>query len=187
MLNGVLVDLFSAGTETASTAVLWALLLFLHFPHVQDKCHQEVAKVLGKRAPSMRDRTVMTYLEAIIMEILRFANVVPMSVPHGLATDVTFRGYVIPRDAMVIPNLDSALSDPEVWSDPENFRPERFISPDGKLVKPDEFIPFSMGKCFPSFPLAWVTSFPLAWVLSFISFSMGNFISFSMGVILHFL
>ncbi|KAK7471836.1 hypothetical protein BaRGS_00035495 [Batillaria attramentaria] len=47
---------------------------------------------------------------------------------------------------MVIPNLDSVLYDPEVWGDPDTFRPERFIGPDGKLIRYEEFIPFSTGR-----------------------------------------
>ena len=47
---------------------------------------------------------------------------------------------------MILPNLDSVLQDPEIWGDPENFRPERFIDPDGKVKRPEEFIPFGMGK-----------------------------------------
>jgi cytochrome P450 len=145
-LNLSVGDMFVAGTETTSTALRWALLFFLHFPHVQDKCYAEIRDVIGSRTPSMRDRPSLTYLEATIMETLRFADIVPLNVPHGLASDVTFRGYVIPKDAMVFPCLSSVLKDPDVWGDPENFRPERFIDPDGKLTKPEQFIPFGIGK-----------------------------------------
>ena len=114
---------------------------------MQDKCYKEICDVIGPdRAPSMRDKQEMTYVDATIMEVLRKGDLAPMSVSHGLPREVTFRGYVIPKDAIVIPYLHSALHDPEVWGDPENFRPERFIGPDGKLTRPEEFIPFSMGK-----------------------------------------
>ena len=88
----------------------------------------------------------MPYMEATISEVLRRASIVPLSVQHGLASDVMFQGYVIPRDAIVLPDLESALYDAEVWGDPENFRPERFIGPDGKAKREDEFVPFSLGQ-----------------------------------------
>ena len=88
----------------------------------------------------------MPYFEATILEVLRRADIAPLSVQHGLASDVMFQDYVIPRDAIVLPDLGSALSDPEVWGDPENFRPERFIGPEGKVKQTDEFVPFSLGK-----------------------------------------
>lgn len=88
----------------------------------------------------------MVYLEATTMEILRLGNIVPFSVQHGATHDVTFRGYVIPADAVIIPNVDSVLFDEDVWGDPHAFRPERFIDDQGKLIKREELIPFSTGE-----------------------------------------
>jgi len=34
------------------------------------------------------------------------------------------------------------------WKDPENFRPERWISDNGSVVKHDHYIPFSIGKIY---------------------------------------
>ncbi|KAL8615082.1 hypothetical protein ACOMHN_009167 [Nucella lapillus] len=140
-------DLFAAGTETTSTTILWALLFFLHHPHVQDKCFQEISDVIGPhRPPSMSDRPKMTYLEATITEVLRRADIVPFSLLHSSSRDVTFRGYVIPKGAVIMPVLSCALRDPDIWGDPETFRPERFVGPDGKLTRAEEFIPFSTGR-----------------------------------------
>ena len=85
-------------------------------------------------------------MEATLLEVLRKADIAPLSFSHGLARDVTFHGYGIPQDAIIIPNLSTVLQDPEIWGDPENFRPERFIGPDGKLARPEEFIPFGTGR-----------------------------------------
>ena len=140
-------DLFLAGTETTSTAINWTLLYFLHHPEVQDKCYNEICDVIGTgRLPSFGDKANMTYLEATTMEVLRAANIAPLATYHASPHDITFRGHVIPKDAVILPNLDSVLQDPEIWGDPENFRPERFIDPDGKVKRPEEFIPFGMGK-----------------------------------------
>ena len=130
-----------------ATALGWALLLFMHHPEVQDKCYKEICDVIGPdRTPSMRDRQEMTYMEATLLEVLRKGNIAPLSVSHGLSQDITFHGYSIPQDAIIIPHLSSILQDPEIWGDPENFRPERFIGPDGKRACPEEFIPFSTGR-----------------------------------------
>ena len=79
------------------------------------------------------------------METLRLNVNVPFSLPHGTAFDVMFRDYVIPKGTTILPSLESALLDPEVWEEPLKFRPERFISAEGKLNIPEEFIPFSIG------------------------------------------
>lgn len=58
-----------------------------------------------------------------------------------------YKGYTIPKGTLVIPNLYSALYDPNEWDNPEDFRPERFLLPDGTLSKHREsLIPFSAGK-----------------------------------------
>jgi cytochrome P450 len=89
----------------------------------------------------------MRYVEALLMEVLRISSLVPMSVFHGTMADVEFHGYRIPMDTTIIPNLYSVHWNKETWIDPENFRPERFLSADGKtILKNDSLIPFAVGK-----------------------------------------
>ena len=40
-----IIDLFIAGMETTSSALLWTILYLLHHPEVQEKCHAELDKV----------------------------------------------------------------------------------------------------------------------------------------------
>ncbi|KAK6170952.1 hypothetical protein SNE40_019230 [Patella caerulea] len=140
-------DLFVAGTETTSTAILWTILYLLHHPNIQDRCYKEIQDVVGSgRLPSMKDKTSMPYNEAVLLEVLRKANVVTIGTPHSLNQDTVFRGYNIPKHAIILPNLDSVLADNKIWGDADVFRPERFLDNDGKVTKPDEFIPFSLGR-----------------------------------------
>ena len=55
------------------------------------------------------------------------------------------RGYKVPKDSAVISNLWGVLHDPEVWPDPDVFKPERFIDDAGRVKVPKEWIPFSTG------------------------------------------
>lgn len=89
----------------------------------------------------------MPYSEAIISEILRISSVAPIGIPHAMITDFTFNGYHLPKGASVFPNLYGVHHDPEIWGDPETFRPERFLSDDGtKFVQNEALIPFAEGK-----------------------------------------
>lgn len=54
-------------------------------------------------------------------------------------------GYDIPANMEVWPNLWAVHHDPDLWGDPDVFRPERFLDSEGKVVKPDYLIPFSTG------------------------------------------
>jgi len=61
--------------------------------------------------------------------------------------DVEFEGFRIPKNAHVIPLLHAVHMNPDTWEEPEEFRPERFLSPDGtKVVKPEHFMPFGVGQ-----------------------------------------
>ena len=72
----------------------------------------------------------------------------PLALPHTASYDVTVAGYSIPKDAYVIPNIYSCHRDHEIWGDPDNFRPERWIDENGKLRSFPSFIPFGVGKWF---------------------------------------
>lgn len=54
-------------------------------------------------------------------------------------------GYTIPKSSFIVSNLYNVLHDPNTWNDPDTFRPERFLTPDGTVEKPEYFIPFSLG------------------------------------------
>ena len=141
-------DLFVAGSETVTSTLLWILLYLLHYPHVQERCFRQITDVIGVTSPpSQRHRLELTYVEATILEALRIADVGAMGIQHGLSSDVEFRGFRIPQSAIVVPFLHSALNDADVWGDPDNFRPERFLDASGALVKRNEHIPFSIGEC----------------------------------------
>ncbi|XP_055957962.1 cytochrome P450 2J2-like [Patella vulgata] len=146
-LVSAILDLFIAGTETTSTTILWTILYFLHHPNIQDKCYKEIQDVVGSgRLPSIKDKPSLPYVEAVILEVLRKANILMTGIPHAVSEDTRFHGYHFPKDAIIIPNADAVLTDDKIWGDADVFRPERFIDSNGKVIKKDELIPFSTGR-----------------------------------------
>lgn len=78
---------------------------------------------------------------------MRFETLVPSSVPHRSMCDTTLGGYQIPKDTAVMIGLFSMHNDKDVWGDPENFRPERFLNSNGSLnLKKDVSLPFGAGR-----------------------------------------
>ncbi|XP_069590375.1 cytochrome P450 2K1-like isoform X2 [Ranitomeya imitator] len=140
-------DLFAAGTETTSTTVRWGILLMMKYPEIQKKVQEEIkTHIKPGQLPTVEDRKKMPYTDAVIHEIQRFGNILPLSGVHSTSTDVYLRGYLIPKDTEVIPFLTSVLFDKTQWKTPYDFNPNHFLDENGKFVRPDAFMPFSVGR-----------------------------------------
>ncbi|XP_041633564.1 cytochrome P450 2K1-like [Cheilinus undulatus] len=139
-------NLFSAGTDTTATTLRWALLLMAKYPHIQEKVHEELKRVVGSRQVRVDDRKNLPYIDAVIHETQRVANIVPMSLPHKTSQDVIFQGYFIRKGTAVFPLLTSVLHDESEWESPNTFNPSHFLDEEGKFVKRDAFMPFSAGR-----------------------------------------
>ncbi|XP_030584263.1 cytochrome P450 2J6-like [Archocentrus centrarchus] len=140
-------DLFLAGTETTATTLMWALTFLIRHPDVQEKVQAEIDSVIGQtRQPSMADRPNLPYTDAVIHEIQRVGNIVPLNVLRIAAKDTTLDGYYIPKGTSVLPILTSVLFDKTEWETPDTFNPGHFLDANGKFVKREAFLPFSAGK-----------------------------------------
>ncbi|TKS88003.1 Cytochrome P450 2F2 [Collichthys lucidus] len=139
-------DLHFAGTDTTSNTLLTGFLYLMTYPSIQERCQQEIDKVLEKRDhASYDDRHNMPYMQAVIHEVQRMANTVPLSVYHCTTNDTKLMGYSLPRGTLIIQNLNSVLSEEGQWKFPHEFNPENFLNDQGEFVKPEAFMPFSAG------------------------------------------
>uniref|UniRef100_A0A8D2KMP5 Steroid 21-hydroxylase n=1 Tax=Urocitellus parryii TaxID=9999 RepID=A0A8D2KMP5_UROPR len=136
------VDLFIGGTETTATTLSWAVAFLLHYPEVQHRLQKELDLQLGPGASSSqvlyKDRMRLPLLNATISEVLRLRPVVPLALPHRTIRPSSILGYDIPKDTVIIPNLQGANLDEMVWERPQEFWPDRFLKP-GKNPKVTSF------------------------------------------------
>ncbi|XP_035232463.1 cytochrome P450 2J2-like isoform X2 [Stegodyphus dumicola] len=158
VLEDTAVGLLSAGSETVRLTLDWLMLTMAAYPDVQEKIQFEIDKVIPRGTlPAWRDRKKLPYIEATIMELMRWRTIIPLNILRYTLEDVEFHGYFIPKHAFVLSNLWAIHHNPQYWGeDAEKFRPERFLTEDGLRIKKSEyFIPFSIGqRSCPAVPLA---------------------------------
>lgn len=91
----------------------------------------------------------LVYLHAIVKETMRLYPAGPLSVPHEAMEDCQVGGYHVPKGTHLLMNIWKLHRDPRVWSDPHEFRPERFLTTHADVDvwgKHFEYIPFGSGR-----------------------------------------
>ncbi|PBK93541.1 cytochrome P450, partial [Armillaria gallica] len=163
----------SSCTKTVS-AVLSAILAFILYPEIQAKAQAEVDAVIGHgtRLPNFDDHPQLPYIDAIVLEVLRWNPVVPLGVAHRSMKEDVYGGYYIPAGTTVIGNAWAMLHDEKDYPNPMEFDPDRFISQDGKEVQPEPTVAFGFGRriCpgrYLALNTAWIAIASMASTLSF--------------------
>ncbi|XP_072016432.1 methyl farnesoate epoxidase-like [Amphiura filiformis] len=146
-MAGQMLLLFLGGTDPTSNTLRWGSQYLVRYPKVQDRIHREIDTVVGRnRLPKLDDKLNLPYTQAVIEELHRIISLFPLAAFHVAGDTTTFRGYTIPKNSVVISNLYAVMHSPEIWGDPEEFRPERFLDDKGNCRGTDEVIPFGIGR-----------------------------------------
>ncbi|EDM07977.1 cytochrome P450, family 2, subfamily f, polypeptide 2, isoform CRA_c [Rattus norvegicus] len=140
-------NLLFGGTETVGTTLRHAFLILMKYPKVQARVQEEIDCVVGRsRMPTLEDRASMPYTDAVIHEVQRFADVIPMNLPHRVIRDTPFRGFLIPKGTDVITLLNTVHYDSDQFKTPQEFNPEHFLDANQSFKKSPAFMPFSAGR-----------------------------------------
>ncbi|XP_010399873.3 cytochrome P450 4V2 [Corvus cornix cornix] len=134
------------GHDTTAAAMNWVLYLLGHNPEVQKKVHRELDEVFDntERSVTIDDLKNLRYLECVVKEALRLFPSVPMFA-RTLREDCCIQGYQVPRGANVLVLTYALHRNPEIFPEPEEFRPERFFPENCKGRHPYAYVPFSAG------------------------------------------
>ncbi|KAI0370176.1 cytochrome P450 [Pilatotrama ljubarskyi] len=131
-------SLYAGGADTTVSAINTFFLAMTLHPEIQQKAQAEIEAVIGTdRLPTAEDRDKLPYVNAVFLEVLRWNNVAPLAIPHRVIEDDFHAGYFIPKGTIVIANVWRMLHDPETYSDPMAFNPDRFMAAPGKEPEAD--------------------------------------------------
>ncbi|XP_055385018.1 probable cytochrome P450 304a1 [Condylostylus longicornis] len=121
---------------------------FILRPDILKNIQNEIDNVVGhSRLPTLDDRKNLPYTEAALRECMRIESLTPSGFPHKALVDTEFKGYFIPKDTLMIPGIYAFHMDKNIWSDPDVFKPERFLDSNGELcLSKDKTLPFGAGK-----------------------------------------
>ncbi|CAI8587463.1 unnamed protein product [Vicia faba] len=150
IVKATILVLFAGGTDTSSVTLTWALGLLLKNPHAMKKAVEELDIHIGKtRRVNESDITKLVYIQAIVKETLRLYPAAPLSGPHEFSENCTLGGYQVKKGTRLITNLVKIHTDPNVWPDPLEFKPERFLTTHKDIdVRGNHFelLPFGSGR-----------------------------------------
>ncbi|TYI75591.1 hypothetical protein E1A91_D06G016600v1 [Gossypium mustelinum] len=144
-------NLILAAEDTSAITMTWALSLLLNNRDALNKVKQELDMHVGKDRllVTESDTKNLVYLQSVIKETLRIYPAAPLSVIHEAIEDCSVSGYHVSAGTWLLLNLQKIQRDPQIWEDPSEFRPERFMTTHKDIdVKGHDFelIPFSSGR-----------------------------------------
>lgn len=161
-------SLIASANDTTTVTLTWAISLLLNNRHVLKKAKDELDACIGReRVVNESDIGKLAYMQAIVKETLRLYPAAPLSGPREFTEDCTIAGYHVPKGTRLLTNLWKIQTDPQIWSDPLMFNPERFMTTHKDADfrgQHFEYIPFGSGRrVCPGASFAWqMVNFSLA-------------------------
>ncbi|KAF8325350.1 cytochrome P450 [Amanita rubescens] len=141
-------SMFGAGTETTAATISASVLAAACHPAAQRRVQEELSSVVGERAPTSTDLDMLPQLHAFVLEVLRWrpASADGFGFAHKTTKEIIWKTYCIPKDTTVVGNVWSIGRDPQYFTDPEKFDPQRWISEDRQVREELKFFPFGFGR-----------------------------------------
>lgn len=137
------------GTDTVAILLEWILARMVLHPDIQAKAQSEIDSVVGAdRLVSDSDIPKLPYLQAIVKETLRMHPPGPLLSWARLAIhDTNIGSHFIPAGTTAMVNMWSITHDDSVWTNPNEFKPERFVADDVSIMGSDlRLAPFGSGR-----------------------------------------
>ncbi|XP_058788015.1 cytochrome P450 71D9-like isoform X2 [Vicia villosa] len=147
-IKAIILDIFGAGGETSASTIDWAMAEMIRDPRIMKKARDEVREVFKiKGRVDENCLNELNYLKSVVKETLRLHPPAPLLLPRECGEACEINGFHIPIKTKVIINAWAIARDPNYWTEPERFYPERFIDSAIDYKGSNfEYIPFGSGR-----------------------------------------
>lgn len=143
-IRNEVLTIFLAGHDTTAAVLTWVWYVLATHPEIESKLHEELADVLGGRAPTSDDLSRLTYPRMIFEEALRLYP--PGWIfPREAAEEDEIDGYRVPAGTLMLACPYLTHRQPAFWENPEQFEPERFTAERSARQPPYTYYPFGAG------------------------------------------
>ncbi|KAK9386701.1 cytochrome P450 [Lipomyces mesembrius] len=135
-LMSISLTMVSGGLDTITTLVAWSLPLLARRPDIQKKAYAAIRQFFTEEevlCDPLEDQKC-AYIVALVRELLRLYTPLRLALPRAAERDFVVDGKLVPRGTVVFLNAWACNMDDDVWPDPENFRPERFLEKPGAQI-----------------------------------------------------
>lgn len=123
-------SMFTAGSTT-TVALIYSFIFSMSIrPDIATRVQAEIDAAIGRdRLPTLHDREVLPYTDAVLQEVIRFYPVFPLGLEHCATQDLEIRGYKIKKRTTIEANIWAIMRDPKLYQNPHIFNPDRFLTP----------------------------------------------------------
>ncbi|KAF5277796.1 hypothetical protein FQR65_LT03776 [Abscondita terminalis] len=135
------------GHDTTTSGISFTLYLLSKHQEVQDRVFEEITEIFGDEETlqlSYENLQKTKYLEQVVKEALRMYPSVPL-ISRLVTEDVVYDGQVIPKGVVLILFLYQLHRDASLFTNPDEFDPERFNPENSKNMTVYSYVPFSAG------------------------------------------
>ncbi|CAE6486135.1 unnamed protein product [Rhizoctonia solani] len=121
-------SMFAAGSTTTTALVNSFIFAMSIRSEIASKVQAEIDAQIGRdRIPTLHDRSVLPYTDAVLQEVIRFYPVFPLGLEHVASEEIEVRGYKIKKGTILEGNIWAIMHDPTLYLDPYTFNPERYL------------------------------------------------------------
>lgn len=141
-LVGQATILFGASFETTASTLTWTVFLLAQHPMIMRELMDELDRVLDGGPPTREQLPQLSFLDRVIKESMRILPPVPFTIRAADDDQIPMGSLTLSHGARVICSHFLTHHLPEIYPEPEIFRPDRWREIDPSQY---EYMPFSAG------------------------------------------